>query len=294
MERCALVEQDDAGQVTLVAASGDRLDEAVRLTRGCRESCLAYRLALRRSGERDLASRLESVRRGLEQAAGLAAMEAGKPVNVDVESVAFSPLDPYAGVLAAESGLEILEEALDRQRVKRLLRSRGLRLACGAVLCAVLLGVGTYFYCAGRQDGPVIDILSGANPPHVHTMGINTVTERGDGGAVWRWAYGPQTEIWFLADRAQMCFLDLSVSNLITGQVITIAVNGEPGESFDVAAGGFEKPAGTLRLPFMTQKGQNIVRIAYAEWNKKDVDFAPGDPRPLSVAFRELRIEPKR
>jgi hypothetical protein len=291
MEGLGQVENRDHGLGGAEPCSGSDLDEAARQVRAVRQACRAFRLGLVRGCGFDAAAGLLTISQGLREAAGGVGPERAAALAARIDAVSFAPGDPYAGILAAEEALELLEESLDRRRFARWRGSGRPRAVLVGAALAVLLAFGLWRYALDRDSGPVIDVLAGAGPAEVHTTGINTVTENG-GGKVWRWAYGPQTEIWFKAGRAGMCVLDLAVYNMIPGQVLTIRVNDDPGESFEPSVGGFEQPAGTLRLPFMTRPGQNIVRIAYADWNKKGADFAPGDARPLSVAYGKLRIEP--
>jgi len=275
--------------------------ELKRLIGLCRSKCEAYRIALGDPDRGDQEGLLAGLKDNLRQAAAMLAPVQGRAARIDVEAVAFCPSAPYAAALAAEAALELVLEEFDRLRWREFMQScrkavTGARLVwtcLAAALLAAGLVAGALAYRAQERRILTLDVLAEANPPQFHTEGINTVTETAPGNRVWRWAYGPQTELWFKSDREALCHLIVSVFNLASGQELTITVNDDHEESFAVPVTGFDKTNGVLRLPFMARAGQNIIRIGYAAWNHQTEDFAPGDARPLSVAYAALRIEPK-
>jgi hypothetical protein len=293
--------RDDLPADRAFRASAETGNEAERFVWECRSQCAAYRVNVSRGARQAAQENLVAIRLGLQLAAQALATALGRPLPVDLEMIAFDPADPYAAAFAAEAALEPLCEELDRLAWRKFRAfcgqaatgARLVWLCLAVVLLAAILVAGTKAYQAHERRLLTLDVLAEANPPQFHTTGINTVTETASENRAWRWAYGPQTELWFQSDREAMCYLVVSVYNLASGQVLTISANGQNGESFAVPVTGFEKTNGVLRLPFMSKVGQNIIRISNAAWNHQTEDFAPQDPRPLSVAYAALRIEPR-
>ena len=282
--------------ISIAAEDSDR-DVPIAVTKNAleniRQLCASYRVSLSRNARVDLHAELATIRANLRGAALAMGPEEGRLVASGLEAIMYSPSDPYAGILQAESVQDFLAERAGRIQRLSSLNSRcrlplyGFFSGIILLLCIFII----YINPPHSQRSLRIDSLAPTNPSNFHTVGINTVTESAD-GRVWLWAYGPKTELWFQSDREALCFLVISLFNLCPNQVLSVAVNSGAAESFDIPLTGFEKTNGILRLPFLTRVGQNIIVLGYCNWNHQGVTFAPDDARPISVAYAKLRIEP--
>lgn len=106
---------------------------------------------------------------------------------------------------------------------------------------------------------------------------------------LWRWGLGPKSELRFELPREGRYVLECDFANVIPGQSLAVAANGEVlAVVSDMAAGAVK----TLRLPVSGRKGVNAVALAYGDWNQGRTSFAPTDLRTMALFFRKLRLVP--
>jgi len=106
---------------------------------------------------------------------------------------------------------------------------------------------------------------------------------------IWRWGMGPNSLLTFELDQARPLWLEFDFDNLLPGQNVVVAANGEIIANMSgLAAGAQERH----RLPIAGRPGKNSVIIASTSWNHGTATFAETDVRPMSLFIRKLRLTP--
>ncbi|MFP5259287.1 MAG: glycosyltransferase family 39 protein [Acidobacteriota bacterium] len=106
---------------------------------------------------------------------------------------------------------------------------------------------------------------------------------------MWRWGMGPSSLLTFELEQAGPLWLEFDFDNLLPGQNVVVAANGEIIATLaNLAAGAQERH----RLPIAGRPGKNTVIIASTVWNHGTVTFAETDIRPMSLYIRKLRLTP--
>jgi len=103
----------------------------------------------------------------------------------------------------------------------------------------------------------------------------------------WRWGLGPQSELDFDLPEDKPLWLEFDFSNVIPGQTVTVAANGQSVATFpDLPADAQE----SRRIAILGQKGHNTVTIHYSDWNHGKTAFAVSDIRLMALFIRKLRL----
>ena len=107
---------------------------------------------------------------------------------------------------------------------------------------------------------------------------------------IWRWGLGPQSQQTFALPATGNYWLEFDFSNILAGQTVTVAVNGQTVAIFpDLPANAQE----SRRILIAGQQGRNSVTVSYSDWNHGKTTFAETDPRPLSLLIHKLRVIPE-
>ena len=106
---------------------------------------------------------------------------------------------------------------------------------------------------------------------------------------IWRWGMGPSSLLTFELDQARPLWLEFDFDNLIPGQNVVVAANGDIIATLSGLAAGTQE---RHRLPLAGRPGKNTVIIASTIWNHGSITFAETDIRPMSLFIRKLRLTP--
>lgn len=107
------------------------------------------------------------------------------------------------------------------------------------------------------------------------------------------WAFGPVTEFRFSTYRPMELTLNFACINPIAGQSLDVSINHKTVASFrDLPKGPLGTPLAPRRIRFRSLRGNNTVTFTYGKYNHGGDDFAPEEPRPLSVRFTKLQLQP--
>jgi 4-amino-4-deoxy-L-arabinose transferase-like glycosyltransferase len=124
------------------------------------------------------------------------------------------------------------------------------------------------------------------------TNGLGLVEEFG--GTPCRWGLGPSTVVRFTAQKNGPMRLKYSLFNPLQDQTIWTYAN----DSLVNRFGSMPLFSGIMfaenEVVFQAKEGENVLVLRYASFNNMtpETQFAPDDPRPLAVLFRELVVEP--
>ncbi len=104
---------------------------------------------------------------------------------------------------------------------------------------------------------------------------------------IWRWGLGPESGLAFDLPEAAPLVLELDFANVLPGQTVTVAANGEVVARFaNLPADATE----SRRIPIPGRTGRNTVTIACSDWNHGKTTFAATDIRPMALFLRKLRL----
>lgn len=167
----------------------------------------------------------------------------------------------------------------------------GIMLLSG-IYCAVDFAANLHFKNIEleRQSQFTVDLASPGHilPPHFKVGGL--LPPEIDGALHWCWGLGPKTLIAFVLHKPLEVTVSCTIHNPIAGQTVTFNGNGAL-QSFTI-----EHPApwpqanSELTFTFKGVQGLNTLSIEYAEWNYKNIVFAPDDPNQYAVAFKRLEL----
>ena len=133
---------------------------------------------------------------------------------------------------------------------------------------------------AGRFDAaPVVADLQEINLGKIEHNEAN----------IWRWGLGPSSTLTFALAQAMPLWLEFDFDNVLPGQSVVVAANGEIIATLNGLDAGSQH---SLRLPIAGRAGNNDVIIAYTHWNHGTATFAQTDIRPMSLFIRKLRLVP--
>ncbi|MHC1789092.1 glycosyltransferase family 39 protein [Solidesulfovibrio sp.] len=131
----------------------------------------------------------------------------------------------------------------------------------------------------GHFDSPAVTDLREHNLGKIEHNATN----------IWRWGLGPQGMLTFDLAEARPLWLEFDFDNILPGQNVVIAANGEIIATLaDLAAGARE----SRRLPIAGRPGRNSLILATTDWNHGTTTFAATDIRPMSLFIRKLRLTP--
>jgi len=103
----------------------------------------------------------------------------------------------------------------------------------------------------------------------------------------WRWAVGPETLLSFRLRDSKPLELTLRFVNPIEGQEVAVEINGVSVANIsNIRAGEIIE----RRIKFEGGAGVNRLIFRAKDWNHHKTTFAPNDPSPLAIQFKELAI----
>lgn len=168
-----------------------------------------------------------------------------------------------------------------------------------SLLMGILIGLaGAAAWHTWMEAEPRIefDFLQSGRDRGVAISGVGAI-ERDDLGS-FRWAYGPETVIQFLAlspEHQREHILAVRFENPIPGQEVQVLVNGSVVRTYR----GIDRLMGLGTwvgdaLAIVPRSGLNTIVLRSALWNGNGSSFAGPDTRPLALNIRELTLRVKR
>jgi hypothetical protein len=136
--------------------------------------------------------------------------------------------------------------------------------------------------------GEPVEIVAARLGPSVDLTGFSSIEWLGPSKQPtqrWRWALAPASEVSFHVSAPKELVIEARLDTPLDGQRVTVLVDGAPIATWnDVRSDTpVERSAGAHILP-----GEHVVSFVSPSSNTPPTQFAPSDPRPMTVQFHSL------
>ena len=178
-------------------------------------------------------------------------------------------------VIAAESGTSLVSDFLASYRIQDYLLAKvRAREEFAEIARFTYRRTGRNFYLFQRRDFVGYTPLEGLGPPEgphpKHHLRLV------------RWGLGPATRLKATAPTAGAYELFFSARTSVSGQEVTVTVNGREVTRLPMTA---SYDYMDTRVPLSLTAGENDIELHYAAWDRQD-------PRPMAVLYKSLRLKP--